>query len=255
MTDHRTPADAAQWKDHFSHASDDYRRWRPVYPDALFDWLRAQAPCGDLAWDCATGNGQAAVAAARCFARVVATDASAAQIGAAEHHPKVEYSVAPAEASPLGNNSASLVTVAQALHWFDIDRFHSEAQRVLQPGGVIAEWGYGLAQIDPDIDRAVRRFSEETVGPWWPPERAIVESGYADVPFPFDPIDAPPFAMTARWDLRHFLAYLGTWSSVSGYRRANGEDPVPALEQELRPLWGEGARDLGWPLLLRVGRR
>lgn len=243
-----------QWKDHFSHASDDYRRWRPVYPRELFAWLAEQAPSKDLVWDCATGNGQAAVDAAAFFARVVASDASAAQIAEAEAHPRVEYVVAPAESSPLADASADMVTVAQAVHWFDVGRFHSEVRRVLKPGGVVAEWGYQLADISDAIDPVVQHFSDVTVGPWWPPERAHIENAFANLPFPFPAIDAPAFTMHARWDLGRFLAYIGTWSAVAGYRRANGRDPLLALGEALEPLWGDGERDVTWPLKLRVGR-
>lgn len=243
-----------QFKDHFSHASDDYRKWRPRYPDDLFTCLAGQSPSRTLAWDCATGNGQAAVALAPCFERVVATDASAAQIEQAEACQGVEYHVAPAEYAPLGNHCVDLLTVAQALHWFDVDRFHIEARRVLKPRGVIAEWGYQLATVDDAIDEVVRHFSEVTVGPYWPPERAWIDTAYADIPFPFEKIDTPAFAMTARWDLDRLLAYFGTWSSVNGYRRAKDSDPRPALREELAPLWGDGERDVHWPLKLRVGR-
>lgn len=242
------------WKDHFSHASDDYRRWRPRYPAELFAWLAQQAPSTGVAWDCGTGNGQAAVGLAAHFRRVVATDASAAQIREAEACERVKYLVATAESAPMTDASVDLVTVAQALHWFDVARFHDEVRRVLRPRGVVAQWGYGLASIDDRIDPLVRRFAEETVGPWWPPERALVESAYAGVPFPFEHIDAPAFSMKARWDLDHFLAYLGTWSSVAGYRREHGRDPLPALREELAPLWGDAQREIRWPLLLRVGR-
>lgn len=244
----------ANWKDHFSHASDDYRRWRPRYPDELFAWLASQSPATDLALDCATGSGQAAESLAAHFTGVLATDASEAQIRQTEPHARIDYRVAPAEKIPLGDASVDLVTVAQALHWFDIDRFHLEARRVMKPGAVIAEWGYQLACVDDAIDVAVCRFSEVTVGPWWPPERAWIDTAYAGIPFPFEKIDAPAFAMTARWRLDRYIAYVGTWSSVNGYRREKGVDPLPALREELAPRWGEGERELRWPLMMRVGR-
>lgn len=242
------------FKDHFSHGSDDYRRWRPRYPRELFAWLASEAPSTRLAWDCATGNGQAALGLAEFFDRVAASDASAAQVAAAEPHARITYEVAPAEASPLDGGSVDLVTVAQALHWFDLARFHAEVRRVLRPGGLLAEWGYGLADIDPRIDVAMRRFADRTVGRFWPPERALIESGYEGVPFPFERITTPAFLMTAHWDLDRLMAYLGTWSSVNGYRKEMGEDPLPAFREELAPLWGEGEREIRWPLLLRVGR-
>jgi SAM-dependent methyltransferase len=243
-----------QWKDHFSHASDDYRRWRPRYGDDLFAWLAAIAPGTELAWDCATGNGQAAGALAAHFSRVVATDASSAQIREAEPHDRVEYRVAPAEASPLEDASADLVTVAQALHWFDVPRFHAEARRVLRPGGVVAEWGYGLAFIDPSFDGLLRHFSEVTLHGYWPPERALVEAAYQGVEFPFERIGAPEFSMEACWDLDRFFAYLGTWSSVNAYRKRRGSDPLPRLREQLAPLWGDREREIRWPLVLRAGR-
>lgn len=247
------------FKDHFSHASDDYRRWRPRYPDALFGWLATLTPSPDLAWDCATGNGQAAVALSKHFSKVVATDASAAQITEAEPAPNVEYLVAPAEQSPLVDASADLVTVAQALHWFDIDRFHREVHRVLKPGGIVAEWGYAHARVAAPIDVEIIEFADGMVGPYWPPERALIDSGYATIPFPFTrigPAHAPSeeFAMTAQWDVGRYLSYVGTWSSVAGYRRAHGSDPIPALFEKLAPLWGNGEREVRWPLHLRVGR-
>ncbi|HEY2773459.1 MAG TPA: class I SAM-dependent methyltransferase [Candidatus Binatia bacterium] len=244
----------ADWKDHFSHASDDYRRWRPRYPSELFEWLATSAPARELAWDCATGNGQAAEGLASCFAAVVATDASEAQIREAEPFDRVEYRIARAEQAPLEDGSVDVITVAQALHWFDIDRFHAEAARVLKPGGVIAEWGYGIADISTEIDRILRRFAGVTVGPYWPPERAMIDTAYAGVTFPFDTIDAPPFAMTARWSLDRFMSYLGTWSSVNGYRRSVGSDPLPEFREKLATLWGDGDREIRWPLILRVGR-
>jgi SAM-dependent methyltransferase len=243
-----------EFKDHFSHGSEDYRRWRPRYPRELFAWLARESPSTRLAWDNATGNGQAAVGLAEFFDRVAATDASAAQVAAAEPHVRITYEVAPAEASPLDGGSVDLVTVAQALHWFDLERFHSEVRRVLRPGGVLAEWGYGLADIDPRIDVAMRRFADHTVGPYWPPERALIYPGTARAPFPYNRITTPAFAMAAHWDLDRLIAYLGTWSSVNGYRQAIGKDPLPAFREELAPLWGEREREIRWPLLLRVGR-
>ncbi|MBI5506636.1 MAG: class I SAM-dependent methyltransferase [Deltaproteobacteria bacterium] len=246
----------SDWNDHFTAVSADYRRWRPGYPRALFDYLASAAPGRDLAWDCATGNGQAATLLGELFTRVVATDASAAQIANAAAHPRVEYRVARAESCPLGDASCDLVTVAQAVHWFDIDAFWREVRRVLRPGAVVAVWGYGLAFVGPGIDEAIAEFSIATVGPYWPPERAIVDSAYAGVSFPFEQLTPPAFSMTAQWSLDHMLAYIATWSSVEGYRQQTGDDPMPALAKKLAGVWGEpgGRREISWPLILKVGR-
>jgi SAM-dependent methyltransferase len=247
----------AGFADHFSVVAADYASFRPRYPDALFAALAAVAPDRGRAWDCATGNGQAALGLAEHFDSVVATDASAAQVSRATAHPRVRYLVAPAEASGLAAGSIALVTVAQALHWLDLDRFYAEARRVLAPGGVIAAWSYGRHRIDGGpIDALVDRFHDEVVAAFWPPERRHVESGYRTVPFPFAelPVAAPP--MTADWTLAQLLGYLGTWSSVDAWRREHGEDPVPPLGALLAPLWGDPAmrRAVTWPLALRVGR-
>lgn len=242
--------------DHFSGVAGAYAEHRPRYPDALFEWLAEVSPTREFAWDCATGSGQAAVALAARFDRVLGTDASAAQIAAAEEHPRVEYRVAPAEASGLPDASVDLVTVAQALHWFDRPAFYAEVRRVLRPGGLVAAWTYGASVFeDPRADAVHRRFYSDTVGPYWPPERALVEAGYRTIEFPFEEIEAPAFEMEADWTLSSFLGYVGTWSAVTRFRRERGHDPVAELGEELRRLWGnpEAPRRIRWPLAMRVG--
>ncbi|MEW5888985.1 MAG: class I SAM-dependent methyltransferase [Pseudomonadota bacterium] len=244
------------FKDYFSTQSADYARFRPRYPEALFAWLADISPGKALAWDCATGNGQAAVGLAAHFARVVATDASAAQIAGAEGHERIEYRVAPAEASGLPDASTDLVTVAQALHWFDLEHFYGEVRRVLKPGGVVAAWCYNLLSISPEVDAQLNDFYFNVVGPYWPPERKYLERAYADLPFPFARIDAPAFAMEAEWTLAQLLGYLGTWSATVRYQAERGADPRITLAAELARLWpaAEGTRRVRWPLAVLVGR-
>lgn len=250
-------AGAAEFPDHFSAVAGAYAAFRPRYPAALFDFLAGCAPRHDLAWDCATGNGQAATDLAGRFARVIATDASGEQIAAATPIRGVEYRVAPAERSGLPDACADLVTVAQALHWFDRDAFFAEVQRVLVPGGVVAAWCYVRLEIAPSIDRIVDRFYRETVGPFWPAERRWVEDGYRSLTVPFAAIAAPPFAIERAFTLADLGGYLGTWSATRGFIQQQGVDPVPALLAELRESWGppEQTRLARWPLGLRVGRR
>ncbi len=241
------------FKDHFSGHAADYARHRPGYPEALFDWLASIAPSTGTAWDAACGNGQAAVSLAGRFNRVVASDASAEQVKRAVAHPRVSYLVASAEASGLAARSVDLISVAQAAHWFDMASFSREVGRVLRPGGVIAVWCYALAKVTPEIDVPVKAFYEGTLGPYWPPERNLIEGAYHSLHFPFTGIEAPPFEMVQNWTPEDFLAYLGTWSAYRRYLDHHDEDPLGELADGLVPLWGNRARTVRWPLHLRVG--
>jgi len=243
------------FRDHFSSASPAYAAFRPTYPAELFRMLAERAPGRRLAWDCATGSGQAALGLAGQFKRVVATDASRAQVASATPHPAVAYRVAPAEASGLADGTVDLVTAAQALHWFDIPGFFAEARRVLVPRGAIAVWCYGLMTISPEVDREVARFYSETVGPYWPTERALVEAGYRTIDFPFEEFPVPEMAIEAQFDLRRLAGYLGTWSATLRFREDQGADPVGPLIDSLRSLWGpsEQGRAVRWPLSIRAG--
>jgi ubiquinone/menaquinone biosynthesis C-methylase UbiE len=243
-------------KDHFSGHAACYQQFRPNYPAALFEYLASLCHAHDLAWDCATGNGQAAVPLAPYFKSVVATDFSAKQIEQAERDAKVRYVVAPADQAPIEDGLADLVTVAQALHWFDLTAFYREVRRVVKPGGILAVWSYEMHHITPEIDAIVRRLYSDIVGPYWPPERKIVEEGYRTLPFPFDELAPPPFEIVHSWNLEHVLGYFGSWSSTQRYRKQVGEDPLALIADDLKAAWGdpERARDIVWPLNLRVGR-
>lgn len=249
------PTAMSSFSDHFSASAARYASYRPGYPPALFEWLASIVPDRDRAWDCGTGSGQAAGPLSVHFAHVVATDPSASQLEHAARHPRVTYAVMPAERSALASDSVSLVTVAQALHWFDRGQFFTEARRVLVPRGVIAVWTYARCSLGgPTLDEAIRRFHDETVGPYWPPERALVISGLADVEFPFDELRPPPFAMATEWTLAQFVGYLTTWSAVQR-ARAQGVDPIPAITEELRAGWPseDSPKRIEWPLSMRVG--
>jgi SAM-dependent methyltransferase len=246
------------FSDHFSGVSSAYAEFRPRYPDSLFGWLAGLPAKRGLAWDCATGSGQAAVGLASRFDRVIGTDASAKQIAAATPHPRVDYRVAPAEASGLEADSVDLVTVAQALHWLDRPAFFAEARRVLRSDGVIAVWTYGNPRLDdPRADEVLRRFTSETVGPYWPPERDLVDSEYRTIDFPFAEIEPPAFEMEAQWTLPALLGYIGTWSATTRFRAARGYDPLPELAAGLQRFFDdpETPRRIEWPLALRVGCR
>jgi len=241
--------------DHFSAIAADYAAARPTYPRALFAWLAEVAPARDLAWDCAAGNGQAAVPLAEFFEQVIATDASGEQIGQLPAHPRIRRYAAPAEASGLEAGTVNLVTVAQALHWLPLPAFWNEARRVLRASGIIAVWTYGNQRLDhPAIDRQIDAFYHSVVGPYWPPERRLVETGYRTIEFPFAELEAPTFDMSLEWPLSAFLAYVRTWSATNRFVKERGFDPVVELGRELESLWGAEVRRVSWPLSLRVGR-
>jgi hypothetical protein len=243
-------------KDHFSGHADRYEAFRPTYPEALFAYLAALCPFHDLAWDCATGNGQAAVPLAAYFRAVIATDASQKQIDQARPREKVRYLVAPADKVPIDQASVDLVTVAQALHWLDLTGFYAEVRRVARPGCVIAVWCYQLNTIAPKIDATIHRLYADIVGADWPPERRLVEEGYRTLDFSFQEFALPPFQMVHSWDLEHLLGYLGSWSSVQRYRTRTGLDPLELVRAELEAAWGDPkqARGVTWPLHVRAGR-
>jgi SAM-dependent methyltransferase len=248
---------ASSFPDHFSSTAVHYASYRPSYPAALFEWLSRHVPGHEVAWDCGTGSGQAALALAEHFALVVASDPSTAQLAHAAAHPRVRYVAMSAERSALASGSASLVAVAQALHWFDRPLFFAEARRVLAPRGIVATWSYGVVTLrDAELDRIVHRFHDDAMAPYWPPERRLVDAGYRDVTLPFEPVDVPPFGMEATWTLEQFAGYLSTWSAVERARAATGADPIARVVESLRAAWGTDgvARRVEWPLTVLVGR-
>lgn len=245
------------FKDHFSGHAEAYSRARPAYPAELFAWLSRQTEGHELAWDCGTGNGQAALGLTPYFHRVLGSDASATQIARAPAHPQVAWRVARESDSGLPAVSTDLATVAQALHWFDPAAYSAEVDRVLKPGGVVAVWSYGLLRIQPEIDQVLNWFYRDEVGRFWPPERRMVENGYIDIPFPFDELAPPEFTMRSGLNLAGVLDYIGTWSAVQRYLRDTGVDPVAALRTKLTELWEDPAmvRPVEWPVTMRAGRK
>lgn len=240
--------------DHFSDSAAAYCAFRPRYPAELFAHLAGLVTRHDLAWDAGTGNGQTAVDLARYFERVIATDASAEQIAHAEVNPRVEYRVARSEDPGIAPGSVNLVTVSQALHWFDIPRFFEAATRALAPGGAVAVWCYGWATVSPEVDALIKELNAGPLAGCWPKERDVVETGYSTVPFPFAEEATPRFALTAEWDAGAHLGYMRTWSATRRYRQTHGADPVVGIEDRFRSAWGPGVRWVEWPLSLRVGR-
>jgi len=243
------------FKDHFSGHAAEYAEFRPKYPAAVFEFIASLPTRRLTAWDCATGSGQAAVPLADYFERVIATDASREQIAHATPHPRVTYSVSPAHASGLDPGSVDLVTVAQALHWLSLDQFVAEVRRVLAPGGALAIWCYTRPVLTDDLDPTLLAFYSGTCGPYWPPERELVDYGYRTIELPIDEVMAPPLEIQARLTLDEFVGYLRTWSAVRKLAQAIGRDPVVEMEDAMHGRWKEdGERRLvRWALHFRAG--
>jgi SAM-dependent methyltransferase len=246
-----TPA----FKDLFSLQAADYARFRPVYPPELYRWLASKAPPGRLAVDVGTGNGQAAVALAAHFERVIGVEPSDDQRANAAPADRVAYRRGTAEATGLDAASADLLTVAQAIHWFKLDAFFTEVRRVVRPHGLFAFWCYGLTAISPEVDAAVHVYYEDLLGPYWDPERRMVEDGYRNIAVPFNPIAVPAFTMNLSWTFEHLLGYLGTWSPRRRFLAEHGKDALEIAFPRLREAWGaDGERPVSWPLSLRAFR-
>lgn len=247
---------ASGFEDHFSKQSRLYAQHRPKYPDEIYIYLASIAPGHSLAWDCGTGNGQAAVGLAGHFEKVHATDASADQIALAYPHERVEYCVEPAEHVSLEASSVDLVTVAVAIHWFDFDEFYREVKRVLKPGGVLAAWTYNSVEISPEIDGWIWHYYREIVGEYWPERIRYLEERYETIPFPFEEIPAPRFVMEIDWNLIQLAGFLDSWSATQRYKAQKGAHPLERVWHELRAAWGEETelRRVRWPLHIRIGR-
>lgn len=241
-------------KDRFSGHSKSYAAFRPTYPASLFDFMGRQVKDKSAAWDCGCGNGQVARDLADRFDKVYATDISENQIANASKKDNIIYSVCPAEKTPFSDHQFDLVTVGQALHWFNIPAFCNEVRRVLKPGGVIAVWGYSLLNVDPEIDVHVNHFYTSVVGPYWDKERKLVDERYRTIDFPFTRIDVPSFEFAFEWSLKEFQGYISTWSSVQKYIRQNASDPVEDLVNKIRPLWRDGRKKVSFPLFVRMGK-
>lgn len=243
------------FKDHFSTQSADYAKYRPVYPQALYDFILEHTHNRRTAWDCATGNGQVAVELAPHFQHIIATDASENQIAHAKAQDGVAYHVATAEDSGIADHSIDLITVGQAMHWFNFEAFYNEVRRVAAEGCFLALWSYAHHSISKEVDEVVQRFNEEVVGPYWPPERKYVDGRYEHIDFPFEQVKPPHIEMGLDIPLMALAGYLRTWSSTQRFIKAEGYDPVDVLLLELTEAWGdpEEIKRITWPLIIKAG--
>jgi SAM-dependent methyltransferase len=244
----------AEFKDHFSTASAGYAAHRPTYPRALGEWIASEAPGRSRAWDAGCGSGQLSTLLGDQFERVIATDASAEQIRNATQHAQVEYRVEPAEQTTIADDTVDCVTVAQAAHWIDLDRFYAETRRVARDAALIVLVTYERAHVDPVVDQVVQEFYGVDLDSFWPIERRHVETAYKDLAFPCDRRAVPMFDMSADWNVDSMLGYVETWSAVRALLRAGQEKKLVRFREELRGAWGGERRTVRWPVTVIAGR-
>lgn len=245
--------------DHFSAQAEDYARYRPQYPPAFLSFLSQLTPEHQVAWDCATGNGQVATDLTQYFEQVYASDASEQQIANVLDGDRVYYFVSPAESTPLADHSIDLITVAQAAHWFDLPRFFTEAKRVLKPDGVLAIWCYGWFNIldsSEPLEHALQSFLQ-AIDPFWPPERSLVDDRYQTIEFPFVEEETPDFTMQVEWSIEQLVGYLRTWSATQYFLDKNGEMVLNNYFESIFQAWGDPQtkRTVAWPITVRVGKQ
>ena len=244
-----------KFEDHFSELAKTYSKYRPSYPTELFSYIAYCCKEHHQAWDCGTGNGQAAISLAEYFEKVYATDASKEQLEQATNHPKIIFRNEPAEKVSLEDSSTDVVTVAAAVHWFNIEKFYAEVKRVLKPGGIIAVWGYHLFKISPPIDKLLNKYYSEILKDYWPEQFHFVDTRYAELPFPFPELTPPKFEMITNWNFKQVVGFLDSWSGTKIYLHKNGLHPLDEVLEELKKEWGSEKikRKINWPLHMRIG--
>jgi len=240
--------------DLFSEHSALYASIRPKYPEELFAYLASLSSKRDRAWDCATGNGQAAIGLAHHFREVQATDASPQQIEHASQAENITYSVQHAEQTNFANEYFDLVTVAQALHWLDHDRFFVEVRRVLRPGAIFAAWGYNWFHVSPEIDALVQKKLLPLIAPFWLSQNGHLWNSFRDIAFPFERIESPKFFLRPTWTAEQFLAYIHTWSATRRCVGEKGPEYLGAASEEISLAWGETLREVRMDVPMFVGR-
>ncbi len=242
--------------DRFSEQAGMYKKFRPNYPASLYREILRITPGRGVCWDCGTGNGQVAMELSRHFKAVYATDISEQQLARAPKLQNVYYGVERAESTGFPDSCFDLITVAQAIHWFDIPCFYQEVRRVGKPGAILAVWGYGLLKVSPGINRLIHRFYDSVVGPYWDFERKYIEAGYETIGFIFPEIQlAQGFMIEKNMDLADLRGYLNSWSAVQNYIKEIGTNPVGELVDQLLEYWPEGSKKgVSFPVFIKAGK-
>lgn len=241
-------------KDYFSGHSKLYATFRPTYPDDLYQFIFKHIKEKSCAWDCATGNGQVAQRLSNDFETVYATDISQQQLDNAQVKNNIFYSVSPAEKTSFTDNQFDLITVGQALHWFNLTEFYKEVKRVGKNNSTLAVWGYALCTVNLNIDKLFLDFYNNIVGPYWDNARKLVENEYADIPFPFETITTPKFYIRVEWTFDQFIGYLSTWSATQKYIQTNQINPVISFSEKLIEHWTpDEKKEVSFPVFLKLG--
>jgi ubiquinone/menaquinone biosynthesis C-methylase UbiE len=243
-------------KDLFSEQSKLYAQFRPTYPKQLFNYILQFVGERKTAWDCATGNGQAATVLADYFQKVEASDISQAQIENAVKRENVQYHICPAETTPFPENSFDLITVAQAYHWLNWKEFHNEATRVGKRNAVIAIWTYDtLFSDDENVNGIIQHFYHHITGPYWDKERKYVDERYSTVDFDFEPLPPEKFQTVIKWNKEQLEGFFQSWSAVRNYIKSNKRNPVALVKKDINTVWSAGEqKEFYFPIYLRIGR-
>ncbi|MBC7553954.1 MAG: class I SAM-dependent methyltransferase [Taibaiella sp.] len=243
-----------QVQDNFSGVAAEYAAFRPQSPEAIYDFLFSHVKNFGTAWDCGTGNGQVACRLAERFGKVYGTDISEEQLRLAPAKDNIAYLRERAEATRLPENSIDLITIAQAIHWFDFDAFYKEVRRVGRPGGLIAAWTYNLLKLTPELNAVIDHFYYNITHAYWDKERDLVDAGYSTIPFPFAEIQAPEINIVQHWTIHQLMGYLRTWSGVRHYMQQEKNDPVLLIAHDLENAWGSTELlEVRWPVFVRAG--
>lgn len=241
-------------KDNFSDKSNLYQLFRPTYPTELLDWIYLNIANFDTAWDCGTGNGQIASSLATKFKNVFATDISEQQLSNAPTLPNITYSRQAAEHTNFADDTFDLITVGQAIHWFDFERFYAEVNRTAKPHAMLAVVGYGKFNSEPAIDAIIDTLYTEIIGSYWDKERIFIEEKYLTIPFPFAEIKCPHFSKHYTWSFPQLIGYLETWSAVKHYEKVNNLNPVDLIKKDLQAVWKAAEfKDVYFPIITRMG--
>ncbi|PKW29901.1 class I SAM-dependent methyltransferase [Flavobacterium lindanitolerans] len=241
-------------KDNFSNQASEYSKFRPSYPPELIEHIVSFTESREMALDVATGNGQIAQKLSEYFQTVYATDISENQLQHAKQLLNVIYKKLPAEKTDFQDKQFDLITVAQAIHWFDFDQFYAEVYRLLKPDGIFAIIGYGLFRTNPESDKILSDFYYNIVGPFWDAERKYLDENYQTIPFPFKELETLHFQNKFTWTFEQLVGYLETWSAVEHYKAHNNENPIDLIRKELELTWNRSDKTVVFPMLLRLGK-